>query len=117
MQPQIELPVFSYGALARPEFQYSLFGELVAIAPARVRGFQLQQVPIPAEELLPTDRQPFRSVAVPAADQNSVVDGFVVRLSSAQIESADEFEAPEYERDVVVLEDGTRAWMYLPSAG
>lgn len=117
MHPQTELPVFSYGALARPEFQRSLFNELVAVEPARVRGFRLERVPIPAEELLPTDREPFRSVAVPAVDQDSAVDGFVVRLSPTQIKLADEFEAPEYQRGVVVLEDGSRAWMYLPSDG
>lgn len=117
MRSQTELRVFSYGALARPDFQRSLFGEIVPAETAKVRGFRLERVAIHAEDLLPTDREPFRSVAVPAADQNSVVDGFVIRLSPAQIKLADEFEAPEYQRGVVGLEDGSRAWMYLPSDG
>ncbi|MCJ1695964.1 gamma-glutamylcyclotransferase [Rathayibacter caricis] len=111
------VPVFSYGSLAREEFQRSFFGRLVPAAPARLRGFRVQRVPIAAEDLLPTDREPFRWIALATAESDATVAGFVVRLSMEQLMRVDEFEAPDYRRRRVRIDDGSWVWLYLPSTG
>ncbi|MET7640063.1 gamma-glutamylcyclotransferase family protein [Streptomyces sp. NPDC005438] len=98
--PEAATPVFVYGTLRFPDVLRKLLGRVPESSPAVLPGWR------PAA----LDGRPYPGL-VPAEGE---ARGLLLRdLGPGEYRTLDEYEGPEYERRLLPLEDGSRAWAYV----
>lgn len=105
--------LFVYGSLRDPAVQTSLFGRLVQGAPDALPGYRLGTVRIRDEEAIRTSGTATHLIVDPTDDPDDRVDGFVLRITEAELATADDYEVEEYARIAVMLESGIEAFVYV----
>ncbi|MDN4641657.1 gamma-glutamylcyclotransferase [Agreia sp. PsM10] len=110
-----DLLVFSYGALQRREVQEAMFGRAFESRPAHLSGFEVIEVPVPADHHDPIfGTSDTRLVLQPSAHPDSILRGQLLALTPEELRIADGFEAPEYARQLVRIDNEIEAWVYFP---
>lgn len=95
VDPNQEHRVFVYGTLRSPWVRWLVMGDRLDPKAARLSGFQKQALDL-------------------APDADSEVEGLVFKVTPAQLRRLDRYErlGLRYERVLLELEDGRRAWVY-----
>ena len=93
--PQSDSYVFGFATLTNPLVRFVVLGRHVPAEPAQLRGWQRH-----------------RRDLMDAPD--TVLDGVRFRVSPEEMVRLDRYERTgrKYRRDLMVLEDGTQAWVY-----
>lgn len=104
--------LFSYGTLQKPKVQLESFGRLLEGHPDELPGYTLGQLKITNEAVLVTSEQLFHPIAIPA-NQDQFIQGMVFEVSEAELQSADQYEVEDYQRVLVILSSGKKAWAYV----
>lgn len=93
--PEGDSHVFGFATLTNPVVRFVVVGRPVPSEPAKLRGWQ-------------RERRDIRGA--PAM----VLDGVRFRVSPEELQRLDRYERTgrKYRRDLMMLEDGTKAWVY-----
>jgi ribosomal protein S18 acetylase RimI-like enzyme len=111
LAPHDEL-VFSYGTLQHVDVQRRLFGRSFVGTADALPGYRmdwLEQRDSAAVDASGVVRHPVVHATGDAADR---VPGLLLRLTAAELERADAYEAGDYRRVRVRLVSGLEAWLY-----
>ena len=103
--------LFSYGTLQKSETQLELFGRHLRGWTDVLEGFTTAEIEIDDEEFLAKGEGSKQLTAV--AYSGGVINGMVFEITPEEIAMIDEYEPHNYERIVVTLRSGKRAWLYL----
>lgn len=104
--------VFSYGTLRQPEVQARLYGREVPTTPDALPGYRIAWITITDPEVIDasgSDRHPI----LVAGDASDRVEGAALELTDADLAATDDYEVDDYHRELVQLESGRAAWVYL----
>lgn len=105
--------LFSYGTLQLPTVQVATFGQTIVGEPDALVGFSKTLIEITDPEVLTLSGEQFHPIVTETGNLNDRVQGTVFALTSAQFARADAYEVDDYERVLVILASGTRAWLYV----
>jgi gamma-glutamylcyclotransferase (GGCT)/AIG2-like uncharacterized protein YtfP len=95
------ISLFIYGTLKQENIQRALLGHELSGVEDRLAGYR--KITVKLDDTLYPDIEP--------ADGEHV-DGLVVHVGANELHMLDTYEGREYVRKEVVLESGTRAWVY-----
>ncbi|MEM6284938.1 MAG: gamma-glutamylcyclotransferase family protein [Chloroflexota bacterium] len=93
--------LFIYGTLMLDDVQQRIIGREVPMTPATLQGYRKGRVTVEG-----------KTYPRITADEAASVDGMVIELDDTEMQRVDAYEGSEYVRIVVVLGDGTEAWVY-----
>lgn len=105
--------LFSYGTLQLDAVQMATFGRLLTGATDILEAFELVAIQIDDEATVELSGKSEHMIARYTGNAADRVSGTVYTLTSAELESADSYEADAYVRVAVVLESGLRSWVYV----
>ena len=108
----MSINLFVYGSLRDPQVQLGLFGRLVEGAPDGLPGYRLGTVKIRDEPAIRTSGTDTHLIVDPTDDPADRVEGIVLRITEAELATADDYEVEEYARIAVMLESGIEAFVY-----
>jgi gamma-glutamylcyclotransferase (GGCT)/AIG2-like uncharacterized protein YtfP len=109
-----EALLFSYGTLQNEEVQLANFGRRLEGTADSLPLYKLTVIEIRNPEFVVLSRSAMhRNVQFTGSEFDSV-EGTVLKLTKAELERADAYEqGAEYQRILVTLNSGRRAWVYL----
>ncbi|WP_068875000.1 MULTISPECIES: gamma-glutamylcyclotransferase family protein [unclassified Phenylobacterium] len=105
--------LFSYGTLRQPEVQRVLFGRELQTTPDALPGFELATVRITDPAVVATSGSDTHPILKRSADPGSLVPGAALAVTPDDVVAADAYEVDDYQRIVVVLRSGLRAYVYV----
>lgn len=105
--------LFSYGTLQKPKVQLETFGRLLEGYEDTLEGYYLGQLEIKDEAVLAASEQLFHPIAILSNHSTDAIKGMVFQVSEAELQHADQYEVEDYERVLVVLASGKKAWVYV----
>ncbi len=95
--------IFAYGTLQDEQIQIALFKRKLKGRPDTLLGYEI------AEEKLAG----LYPVVFKSPNTVTSLSGMVYELTNTDLEIADDYEGDDYQRIEVVLNSGTRAWVYI----
>jgi gamma-glutamylcyclotransferase (GGCT)/AIG2-like uncharacterized protein YtfP len=105
--------LFSYGTLQKKEVQRASFGRELAGRRDALPGYVRRLIPI-ADPAAAAAGDTHYANAEPSPDPHAEVAGMVFEIMPQELAAADLYEAPAgYERILVTLRSGARAWVYV----
>jgi hypothetical protein len=106
--------LFSYGTLQQEDVQRSTFNRLLEGAPDSLIGYVVTLIPIRDQNVVAAKGEThYRNLQFTGL-QSDEVAGTVFKVTTRELEQADEYELPaEYERVPVLLKSGIAGWVYL----
>jgi hypothetical protein len=105
--------LFSYGTLQLESVQMANFGRLLEGRRDTLPGYALVPYEITDPEVIAESGTAWHSMAKPTAESGASVPGMVFAITPEELEAADVYEVPEYQRIEVELSSGTRAFVYV----
>ncbi len=105
--------LFTYGTLQFAEVQLDTFGRLLESEPDVLPGYTTDYVEIEDQRVVDVSGASVHPVLRRTGSAVDKVVGRVVRLTSAELEAADEYEVALYRRVEETLASGRRAWVYV----
>ncbi|MFH5210607.1 gamma-glutamylcyclotransferase family protein [Antrihabitans spumae] len=105
--------LFSYGTLQDPTVQVETFGRLLTGTNDRLAGYATRMLTITDPDVLALSGAAEHPIVVASDDAADGVYGTVFEITPEELHSADTYEVDDYTRVEVVLDSGTRAWVYL----
>lgn len=95
--------LFSYGTLQDDAVQKAVFGRKLKGLPDVLSGFELSK------------NKAYGSYPVVAKteDASKTIEGRVFEVESGELDLADSYEGAEYQRILVDLASGKKAWIYV----
>lgn len=105
--------LFTYGSLQLPSVQLDTFGRLLDGGDDVLCCFTIDHLAVDEEHREAARGRTTRSVLRHTGSRLDKVVGKLVRLSEAELDAADEYEAWGYRRERVTLESGARGWVYV----
>ena len=105
--------LFSYGTLQLDAVQMATFGRLLSGAVDVLSKFELVPIEIDDEETVALSGKSTHTIARYTGQSSDRISGTVYALTSAELDSADSYEADAYVRVAVELESGQRSWVYV----
>ncbi len=105
--------LFSYGTLQSEAVQFSTFGRSLEGQPDALVGYRLVMVRISDPDFIAKSGGAEQRSLQFTGDPSDSVTGMVFSLSENELQLADAYEPDGYAREVVQLESGTTAWVYL----
>ena len=112
-QDQRSVALFSYGTLRQENVQLATFGRLLEGRPDVLAGFALSPMAIDDPHVIATSGAAVHTIARPTGDPADVVPGLVFRITAAELEAADRYEAGAIRRIRVGLASGAEAFVYV----
>lgn len=113
-----DMGLFSYGTLQQEPVQLQTYGRRLEGTADALRGYQLERLPDRDPEAVRISGLKSHFVVRPTGNQADRVEGMVYFLSDAELEATDRYEGSDYQRVVLELESGRRAFVYVdPEAG
>ena len=103
--------LFSYGTLQLPRVQLETFGRELMGEPDSLSGWVKTQIEITDLDVLRASGERFHPGLVPGDGPR--ITGTVFELTDAELAAADAYEVSDYERIEVMLDSGTRAFVYV----
>jgi hypothetical protein len=110
--PTTEL-LFSYGTLQLEPVQMTLFGRRLVGTPDMLPRFKETLLEIDDEATVRMSGKTHHAMAEFSGDPSDSIRGTAFELTSAEVESADQYEVAAYKRISVLLGSGRRAWAYV----
>ncbi len=107
--------LFSYGTLQLEAVQLANFGRRLIGKPDVLPLFAETQIQIDDETTVSLSGKTHHPIAQFTGRPSDTISGTVYEVTPEEIEKADEYEVPEYQRASVVLQSGKRAWAYVDS--
>lgn len=94
--------LFVYGTLTDQEIQKKIFSRNKKTIPDVLNGYEKSEIEIEGEKY-------------PLIVPNSLgrVEGSVIEVSKDEFKKIDEYETDVYKREMIILESGLLAWVYL----
>jgi gamma-glutamylcyclotransferase (GGCT)/AIG2-like uncharacterized protein YtfP len=109
----IAMPLlFSYGTLQQENVQFSIFGRLLFGQQDELPEFEQSLVHIEDPNIVSISGKSDHSIVKFNGVATSRVRGTVFEISDAELNKADNYEAPAYQRVVATLASGKQAWVY-----
>ncbi len=105
--------LFSYGTLRQSNVQLATFGRLLEGRPDSLEGFALSPMAIEDPRVIAASGSAVHTIARPSGDPADRVPGLVFRITEAELESADRYEAGPIARIRVALASGDEAFVYV----
>lgn len=105
--------LFSYGTLQLEQVQLESFGRLLKGEADILYGYKLVSLKITDEKVLLQSQQDYHPIAIPSSDSSDFVKGVVFELTDAELQEADRYEVDDYQRILVTLNSGKKAWVYV----
>jgi Gamma-glutamyl cyclotransferase, AIG2-like len=105
--------LFSYGTLQLEGVQLATFGRRLSGRPDVLTAFELADLLIEDEDVIAISGRTHHTIAKYTGRLSDTIAGTVFEVTPAEIESADAYEVAPCQRVSVVLESGTRAWVYV----
>ena len=106
--------LFSYGTLQQEEIQLKTFGRKLQGEKDQLIGYEPALVQITDQELAARLHRTHHDNVLATGDEWSNVHGTAFEVTDAELELADQFEAPfEYQRVAGPLASGKQAWFYV----
>ena len=105
--------LFSYGTLRQEGVQLETFGRKLTGAPDRLIGYRLRMIRIEDEDFVANSGTADHRNLQFTGNSSDYVDGIIFSVTNNELEQADAYEPKGYERQLVQLKSGTRAWIYL----
>jgi gamma-glutamylcyclotransferase (GGCT)/AIG2-like uncharacterized protein YtfP len=104
--------LFSYGTLQLEAVQLSTFGRSLQGEPDLLVGYRMTTIPIRDHDSTIVGDTHHRNIQFTGMDSD-FVEGMVFKVSREELQQADAYEPPDYERMRVRLKSGLDAWVYL----
>ncbi|THU00694.1 gamma-glutamylcyclotransferase [Lampropedia puyangensis] len=104
--------LFTYGTLQREEVQQHLFGRTLSGQAAQLQGFTLGYIEQHDDASRLTGLSRFLMLE-PNPASTQTIAGMVYQLTQSDLQQADLYEGPQYQRIEVPLTSGQRAWVYV----
>jgi hypothetical protein len=106
--------LFSYGSLQQEDVQLSTFGRRLGGQSDELPGFAQALVKIDDPQVVAAIGRTHHANVTFSGDDGSRVAGTVFEVSDAELVKVDGYEAAfSYERILVTLVSGRRAWLYV----
>lgn len=105
--------LFSYGTLQLETVQLDTFGRKLAGVRDAILGFVLSSIEIKDDKTVALSGQKIHSIAIATGNHADFVEGVVFEITAAELLKADAYEVSDYERKLVDLKSGGKAWVYL----
>ncbi|WP_246029376.1 gamma-glutamylcyclotransferase family protein [Pedobacter nototheniae] len=105
--------LFSYGTLQQESVQKDTFGRLLDAQPDELIGFKLSMIEIVDKKVIASSglaQHPIISQTNNAAD---IVKGVLLKVTTTELQQADDYEVDNYKRILVELKSGKKAWVYI----
>ena len=105
--------LFSYGTLQLEPVQMATFGRSLTGKPDVLPGFEETLLVIEDEAVISISGKAHHTIAKFTGRTSDTISGTVYVVTSEEIRSADKYEVAACQRVAVVLQSGTRAWVYV----
>lgn len=105
--------LFSYGTLQMEKVQEDTFGRLLQGSSDTLSGYKLEYVTITDAGVLRKSGIAQHPILFATGDPGDTVDGSVFELTDEELAQADAYEVDDYRRISVLLNSGTKAWVYV----
>jgi hypothetical protein len=104
--------LFSYGTLCQEEVQLATFGRRLEGRPDALDGYVLKMTQIRDQSFAAKNGAHQRTLQFTGITSDGV-EGVAFPITSYELEQADDYEPDDYERVLVQLRSGLKAWIYL----
>ncbi len=104
--------LFSYGTLQTEPVQLAIFGRTVKGTPDALTGYRLTTAHVQDQNFVTQHGAEQRNLQHTGLDSDTV-EGSVLTLTKAELEQTDAYEPNDYERVLVQLRSGAKAWVYI----
>lgn len=105
--------LFSYGTLQSEPVQLSTFGRRLKGRPDALVGYRLVMVRINDTDFVAKSGSADQRSLQFTGNDSDLVQGTVFDVTSDELKQADAYEPKGYERVLVQLSSGVKAWVYL----
>ncbi len=108
--------IFSYGTLQDGEVQMELFGRHLIGHTDILKGYNTTEIELNEEGFVGFSEREKYLIASISDDEKDAIEGTALEVTMDELLLADEYEPEEYKRELVTLESGKQAWIYLRAA-
>ena len=105
--------LFSYGTLQLEAVQMATFGRQLTGTRDVLPGFEETVLVIEDPAVIAISGKAHHTIAKCTGRPSDTISGTVYVVTPAEIQSADKYEVAPCQRVAVVLQSGTRAWVYV----
>ena len=113
-EPAADQLLFSYGVMQSAEVQLDLFGHVVPSRPSFLTGYTVDYAEVEDHRVADACDRSVLPVLRRTGNPVDKVIGTVLSLTDAEVEAADEYQAPLlYRRIEVTLAGGQAGWVYV----
>jgi gamma-glutamylcyclotransferase (GGCT)/AIG2-like uncharacterized protein YtfP len=99
--------LFSYGTLRDEAVQIKTFGRRLIGQADGLVGYRVDDEKFAAKYGTQQLNAQF------TGDASDVIEGAVLKITSAELDAADKYEPADYKRERVQLKSGVKAWVYV----
>jgi gamma-glutamylcyclotransferase (GGCT)/AIG2-like uncharacterized protein YtfP len=114
--PMSDAPIvrlFAYGTLRQREVQMATYGRPLEGTPDVLAGYRLEPLTITDPEVVRLSGKAVHSIARQSGDPADRIPGIVFVLSEDELAATDRYEVDVYARVEVMLDSGSRAFVYV----
>jgi gamma-glutamylcyclotransferase (GGCT)/AIG2-like uncharacterized protein YtfP len=104
--------LFSYGTLRDESTQLSLFGRRLEGSADSLIGYSLKTVEITDQEFAARNGAMQRNAQFTGINSD-LIEGEVLKITTKELELADEYEPTDYKRVLVKTKSGASVWLYV----
>ncbi|MEO5612288.1 MAG: gamma-glutamylcyclotransferase family protein [Sphingomicrobium sp.] len=105
--------LFSYGTLQQAEVQRATYGRLLEGAADGLRGYRLEPLTITDPKVVRLSGKAVHTIACHSGDPADRISGLVFLLTEDELTATDRYEVDAYARVEVMLDSGTKAFVYV----
>lgn len=105
--------LFTYGTLQLEDVQLATFGRRLEGHADALPGYSLKTIVIEDEEFVVKSGTRIHRNLQFTGDPSDFVEGTIYSVTQQELEQADLYEPDGYERVLVQLRSGAKAWVYL----
>jgi len=105
--------LFSYGTLQLKPVQLATFGRLLTGTRDALSGFEETELVIEDQAVISISGKKHHTIAKFTGRNSDTISGTIYAVTPEEIERADKYEVAPCQRIAVVLQSGTRAWVYV----
>ena len=111
-----DIPLFSYGTLQMREVQLANYGRELEGSPDALAGYRLTKVPDRDPNAVRISGTKMHYIVQPTCNAADRVPGVIFLLTEDELAATDRYEGSDYRREMLTLESGRRAFVYVDPA-
>ena len=104
--------LFSYGTLQSEPVQIAIFGRALEGTPDTLLRYQVTMSATEDQEFAKKNGAVHRNLQF-TGNESDIVQGTVLTITRKELQQADGYEPADYQRVLVQLKSGNKAWVYL----